>query len=321
MNRLHIIIGLFVLAFASCNEDKIFNEELYDKMIYIVSDDDQIYNLEYSLDDEKPVSYVSVAASGTSRIEHDVRVTLEKDTILLNKHNYSNFELAYEKYAKEMPPVSFNIPSMSIYLKQDSKDVYATLPIYVDYEKLISLSPDSTYFIPLVIKDISSYTINSAKKSALCKIQWFNKYAKTRTPVYYSIKGSHTKVKDDGNSTSSITGSKVYYPLAQNTVRTFIGNRPFIANADSIAKYSMAITVNEDNSLTLSPYKSESELLEIVQLSPEDNPTFIYRNIYDAEGKRFLLHYKYRVKAADNTWGDWNIMQEANKRIVEDEEK
>lgn len=321
MNRLHIILGLFVLSFAACDEDKIFNEEQYKKMIYFVSDDDQIYHLEYSLDDEKPVSYVSIAASGTSRIEHDVRVTLEKDTILLNKHNYSNFELAYEKYAKEMQPNSFSIPSMSLYLKQDSKDVYATLPIYVDYEKLISLSPDSSYFIPLSIKDISAYSVNSDKNNALNKVQWFNKYAKTRTPVYYSIKGSHTKVMDDGNSTSSITGSKVYYPLARNRVRTFIGNRPFIANADSIVKYSIDIAINDDNSLTLSPYKSERDLLEIVQLPPEENPTFIYKNIYDVEDKRFLLYYKYRVKAADNTWGDWNIMQEANKRIVEEEEE
>lgn len=321
MNKLilYIAIGLFVFSFASCDEDKIFKEELYEKKVYIVSNDDQIFNLEYSLDDENPASEVSVAVSGTNRIERDIRVTLERDTILLKKHNYSNYELAYEKYAKEMDFDAFSMPTMSLYLKENSADVYATLPVNVSYDVLASLSPDSSYFIPLAIKDISSYTINGAKNNVLCKIQKENKYAKTLNPVYYTIKGYQTRVKANGNSVSSISGSKIYHPLTQNTVRAFVGNKPFISQVDSIAKYAITITINGDNSLVLSKYNENSTTLEFQQLAPESSPTFIYKNIYDEENNRFLMHYKYRVKGSNGVWSDWYIVQEANKRNIDED--
>lgn len=51
------------------------------------------------------------------------------------------------------------MPQMNVLLRHDDIDPYATLPIVIKQEALSSLSPDSTYFIPLRIKDVSGFQI------------------------------------------------------------------------------------------------------------------------------------------------------------------
>lgn len=69
------VLGLLMIG---CDEDAMFREELYDKYIYIVSNEEQIHNLLFSLNKDKDMCTVSVACSGTQKIDNDVQVTLEK---------------------------------------------------------------------------------------------------------------------------------------------------------------------------------------------------------------------------------------------------
>lgn len=66
------------LLMIGCDEDAMFKEELYDKYVYIVSNEEQIHNLLFSLNKDKDVCTVSVAYSGTQKVDDDVQVTLEK---------------------------------------------------------------------------------------------------------------------------------------------------------------------------------------------------------------------------------------------------
>lgn len=316
----YILIGLFVFTYTSCDENGIFEKELYEKLVYIVSDENKIFDLVYSLDDESPASEVSVAVSGSRMIDEDVRVTLERDTLLLNKYNTSNFETE-DKYAKELGLTLFDIPSMSLVISKDGVNPYETLPVYVSQKTLEALSPDSIYFIPLAIKDISTYEINTEGKNVLCRIHKKNLYAETKNTTFYTLKGYQIKVKDGVSSTSSISGSKIYHPITHNKVRTFVGNKPFTANIDSITKYAMTITVDTENKVHLEKYNNNSTTLEIEQLDPETTPNFLYQNRYDKKQNRFFLYYKYRVKDGSGTWSDWFVIQEADKRLLDEETK
>ncbi len=314
----YILIGLFVFIYTSCDENEIFEKELYEKFVYIVSDENKTFDLVYSLDDESPVSEVSVAVSGTRKIDNDVRVTLERDTLLLNKYNTSNFETE-DKYAKELGLDLFNIPSMSLIISKNGVNPYGTLPIYIGQSALESLSPDSTYFVPLAIKDISTYAINPEGRNVLGRIHKKNIYAETKNTTFYTLKGYQIKVKDGTSSISSISGSKIYHPMTRNKVRTFVGNKPFTANIDSIGKYAMTITVDTENRILLGKYDNNSTTLEIEQLEPESTPNFLYQNVYDKKQNRFFLYYRYRVKDGSGKWGDWFIIQEADKRLLDEE--
>ena len=93
---LALVGGLLMIG---CDEDAMFKEELYDKYVYIVSNEEQIHNLLFSLNKDKDVCTVSVAYSGTQKVDDDVQVTLEKDKEILGKYNYSNFDIDEERYA------------------------------------------------------------------------------------------------------------------------------------------------------------------------------------------------------------------------------
>lgn len=125
------VLGLLMIG---CDEDAMFREELYDKYIYIVSNEEQIHNLLFSLNKDKDMGTVSVACSGTQKIDNDVQVTLEKDKDILGKYNYSNFDINEEKYAKELKNDSYEMPQMNVLLRHDDIDPYATLPIVTNPE-------------------------------------------------------------------------------------------------------------------------------------------------------------------------------------------
>ena len=138
---LALVGGLLMIG---CDEDAMFKEELYDKYVYIVSNEEQIHNLLFSLNKDKDVCTVSVAYSGTQKVDDDVQVTLEKDKEILGKYNYSNFDIDEERYAKELKNHCYEMPQMSVLLHHDDVDPYATLPIVMKQEALSALSPDST---------------------------------------------------------------------------------------------------------------------------------------------------------------------------------
>jgi hypothetical protein len=270
------------------------------------------------LDEEISTAYVSVACSGTQHLDKDVRVTLEKDADMLGQYNYSNYEWASEKYAKELSYKLFEMPSMSLYLKTDSKEAYATLPVKINKKDFELLSPDSTYFIPLRIKDISRYEINPQKRNALCRIYTKNRYAQTKNLTYYTMKGELIKKVDDDDPSndirSSISSSKIVHPLSQNSVRLFISNYNFVSEQESINKYAIVLTIDEENKVKITPYK-ENGLLVVKQLDPQDD---IHKNVYNPITKSFSLYYKYYLKKRP---GDAEPTEESEYIIVKETDK
>lgn len=309
------VLILFILS--ACNENSIFEEELFEKNVYLISNDENIFPLEFSLEDVSPQSTVSISCSGTLFVDENVRVTLTRDTVLLGKYNYSNFGSDESKYAKEIDKANFVMPSLSGIIEKGNSTSYITLPIYIKQSSLETLSPDSIYFIPLSIKDISTYNININKRNALYRVYVENKFAQMKKTTYYTMKGYQTK---ESGTVSGISGTKILHPLTRNSVRFFAGNNNFSDKSEDIEKYAIRAIVSSDNSLTLEPYISDGDLLQLEQLKPDvADKSFIYKNIYDDQEHRFLLYYKFRVKT-NGVWGEWLTIRESLRKI-ENEDK
>lgn len=319
MRILKYFIGaLIFFSFSACNEESIFEKELFEKNVYLISDDDNIFSLEFFLEDAMPQSTISLSCSGSLFVDRDVRITLERDTVLLKKYNFSNFGSEENKYAKEVNKTDFVMPSLSSLLEPSNTMGYVALPVYVKLDALETLSPDSIYFMPLNIKDISYYEINETKRNALYRVFVENKYAKTKETTYYTMKGYQTK--ENGN-TSGISGTKILHPLTRNSIRFFAGNNNFSNKFEDIEKFAIRAIVNADNSVVLSPYITDGDVLQLEQVTPNvGDPTFVHNNVFDKQTNRFLLYYKFRVKT-NGVWGEWMTIQESLRRIVDEEQK
>lgn len=307
-------IGLLLLTLAGitgCNEDEQFEGELYKKIIYLLSDDNMAFQSAHELGKES-TGYVSVYCGGTEHIKQDVTIELEPDDQILAQYNKINFDIEESKYAKELDPSKYNIPTYQTVLKADSEDNYALIPITVNPD---GLSPDSIYMIPLRIKSISNYEINPDKQQVLYQVVLKNEYATMESTTYYQTSGTEIRHTTIGDKASGTNVTRVVAPISKNQVRVLAGTHtysPTNVTKEEIDKYAMILTINDDYSITITPYGSLQ--MEMIG-GAEDN----YWTI-DKKGRYvFNLHYKYfdNITVTDtnnnnNTWTEdcWITMEE-----------
>lgn len=307
-------IGLLLLTLAGitgCNEDEQFEGELYKKIIYLLSDDNMAFQSAHELGIES-TGYVSVCCGGTEHIKQDVTIELEPDDQILAQYNKINFDIEESKYAKELDPSKYNIPTYQTVLKADSEDNYALVPIIVNPD---GLSPDSIYMIPLRIKSISNYEINPDKQQVLYQVVLKNEYATMESTTYYQTSGTEIRHTTIGDKASGTNVTRVVAPISKNQVRVLAGTHtysPTNVTKEEIDKYAMILTINDDYSITITPYGSLQ--MEMIG-GAEDN----YWTI-DKKGRYvFNLHYKYfdNITVTDtnnnnNTWTEdcWITMEE-----------
>lgn len=304
-------IALAFLAFAGitgCNENEQFEGELYKKVIYLLSDGNLAFQSTHELGKES-VGYVSVCCGGTEHIKQDVTIVLEPDNEILAQYNKIKFDIEESKFAKELDPGKYNIPTFQTVLKANSEDNYALLPITVNPD---GLSPDSIYMIPLRIKSISNYEINPDKQQVLYQVVLKNQYATMESTTYYQTAGTEIRHTTIGDKASGSNVTRIVAPISKNQVRIFAGTHtynPASVTKEEIDKYAMILTLNDDNSITITPCGSID--MEMIG-GTEDNYWII-----DRRGRYvFNLHYKYMdnitVTDDNNSWTEdcWITMEE-----------
>ena len=286
-NKLYILAALVLpLLMTSCDENEQFRGELYKKVIYLLSTDDYTFESEHDLGEES-TGYVTVYCGGTQHIDHDVTVTLEPDLDAVGDYNYMYFDLDSSRYAHTLDASRFTIDSYQTVLRADSEDNYALLPIKIRPD---GLSPDSTYFIPLRIRSVSDFEINSDKQKVLYQIVLRNRYATMATTTYYQVTGVEDRHLAAGDVAGGISVTRIFAPLSKNQVRCFAGTHtynPANVTKDEINKYAMTLTINSDNSITITPYGD----LEVEMLGgAQDN----YFAVDSRDRYVFNLHYRFR---------------------------
>lgn len=287
MKKIYIFAALMLpLLLTSCDENEQFRGELYKKVIYLLSTDDYTFESEHDLGEES-TGYVTVYCGGTQHIDHDVTVTLEPDLDAVGDYNYMYFDLDSSRYAHTLDASRFTIDSYQTVLRADSEDNYALLPIKIRPD---GLSPDSTYFIPLRIRSVSDFEINSDKQKVLYQIVLRNRYATMATTTYYQVTGVEDRHLAAGDVAGGISVTRIFAPLSKNQVRCFAGTHtynPANVTKDEINKYAMTLTINSDNSITITPYGD----LEVEMLGgAQDN----YFAVDSRDRYVFNLHYRFR---------------------------
>ncbi len=303
---LYLLVALLSMAMASCNEDEQFEGELYKKVIYLLSEDDYSFSNTHALG-ETSTGYVTVYCGGTEHLSEDVTVEFEADPDGLAAYNKLYYDIDESKFAKQLDPSKYSIKSFSATIKADQEDNYALLPIEVTPD---GLSPDSIYMVPLRVKNISAYELNTEKASVLYRVVLKNLYATMEETTYYQMTGTETSHMSNGVVSSGISLTRVVAPLSKNQVRMFVGTNTYVPSKvtkEQLAKYAMVVTINDNNTLTITPYGD----IEVEQLGG-DADNFIEKN---AKGQYVMhLHYRYKdtVTANDKTEKTWVEMVEKN---------
>lgn len=307
-----ILACLVVSCFVACNDTDIFNKELYKKVVYVLSYENQAYPVVHSLNEPESIGYLTVYAGGSTSIDQDVVVTFEHDDELLLKYNLSNYDLDTSKYAVELDASRYSLESYTTTLKKGAQDAYSLLPIKIRPE---GLSPDSIYLIPLKIKNVSNYELNPERSNVLYRVVLENDYAEQKNATYYFMKGER---KTEGQEMSvKIAGNKKVKPLTKNRIRVFaaLENGNNKDELDLINKYSMILQVNSDQSVSIFPYKED--LIQVEQLGGSADNKYLFEYGF----KRFYIHYKYRTLNSPATateeakWNKWIEVSENMKRL------
>ena len=66
-----------LMGLTACNENSIFEGELYKKVVYVLSETDLTFPVTHSLNTPVSGGYITNYAGGTRAIDQDVTVTLE----------------------------------------------------------------------------------------------------------------------------------------------------------------------------------------------------------------------------------------------------
>lgn len=280
---------------AACsNGDEYFKDERYKKMIYAISDNEQVFNAEFELTEQQEIIGVQpFAVSGTNPIEQDVHLTVEDDPDLLTEYNYSHYMDETDKYAHELKKdQDYSLPTTAVEIKAGVDPGYEVgkLQVKMKTSVLEGLSLDSIYFLTLRIKEANPYEINEEKRNVLFRVYKKNAYASQKNVTYYTSSG----YMDDSPMASD---SKIIMPLTYNKVRAYIAGKVYNANdtKETISKNAMVITVDADNNVKMSVYDPKSTL-KVETLTPSDDPnsgSYGYRNFYDPEEKKFFLYYRF----------------------------
>lgn len=300
-----LLIALFLLVGCNGDKKKFFEEERYEKMLYIVSDNDNIHNLVYDLDgSDHNIRNISIACSGTNPTTEVATLTLKEDIALFDKYNYVNFVEDESRFAIKMSQEDYTIESNTVTYPIGAQNTL--VPVKIEMEVLEKLNPDKTYLIPMAIESSSPYITVKKKESGLMRIQRKNKYGNTAVPINYNVTGY------EGSGYFVIT--KTLAPLTKNRVRMFIGTKKLPAEVEKqpefILNSSVVIEIADDNTLTVKPYDStimQVETLDHEVVHPGDQAYSLYSNRLDTKMTTFYVYYKYSLDGGSS----WEEIREA----------
>ena len=291
---------------SACNENDQFKGELYEKVIYVLSNNDYMFSSVHPLG-ETSTGYVTVYCGGTEHIDKDVKVELEPYEEALDQYNYINYDIDESRYARLLDASHYTIEDYSTVLSAKSPDNYSLIPIKVNPD---GLSPDSTYIVPLRIKSVSDYRVNPDKEKVLYRVVLANEFATMEQTTYYQMTGVESLGLSSGESSSGVSVTRVVAPLAKNKVRMFAGTHSYVPNSvtkEEIAKYAMTVTFNDDHTISIEPYGD-------IEVEMVDDPESNYWE-YNAKGWLMVyMSYRYMdtVTFNGNTETCWVTMTETN---------
>jgi hypothetical protein len=278
-----VVIAGLLFGISACNEDAIFERELYKKVLALISTDGyNIFEETHELTGEETTGYVAVSCGGTNPTETDIQVTLKEDLEPFNSYNHSNFDADENLYARLLPDEKYDIDDYTIHIPAGERNGRMKIRIRAD-----GLSPDSTYFIPLKVTELSAYEFNPEKDDILYRVLIKNRYAAQLPSGYtnYIMRGNKDGVE--------VPGIKPMHPLGKSTVRIMAGTETFLSNMETINKNAIVLEVTGEQKVLISPYRDM--VVEQVDGDPDFPNVFQIEDDGYRKYNTFLLCYNYRI--------------------------
>ncbi|TJZ61144.1 DUF4361 domain-containing protein [Sphingobacterium olei] len=288
MKRSYIAIFALIAVLSSCKDNELFEKEMYKNVVALISSDyhNTFQEVVHLTGEEEIIGYIAASTGGTHAPEKNLVIGLEEDPEPLAKYNWSLYDADERLYAKLLPEDKYEIVDYKIQIDAGERTGRAMIKLRPD-----GLSPDSTYFIGLRATDISGgVEINEKKNTMLFQVLIKNDYASQAENSLYTMTGLLNEMATAAN--------KQLFPLTYNSVRMIAGNETFQSTEASIARTSIILEVDEDNKISIKPYKD----IQVTQLNNDP----LYPNIFRVEeafGRKtnvFLLKYEYTIGGVTN---------------------
>ena len=199
-----ILLLAALLLFTACEAIDPLATEQYQKEIYIIGSYKDVLesDLPYGENEE---SYVSIAVSGSQRIDHDVTVKLRHNDEIIEWYNDKYMLDAPVKYQR-LNPELINIPSWTTTIK--SGEIYAHLPFTVNST---GLHCDSLYAISFEIESVSEYMKSEEDTSLILTLKLTNNYSGT-----YQQEATRSSLSEDENGEWKEVGLPVPVSIQRN---------------------------------------------------------------------------------------------------------
>ncbi|MFA7155287.1 MAG: DUF4361 domain-containing protein [Proteiniphilum sp.] len=277
------LLGVLALigTMVSCNDDAIFEKEMYKNEVALISSDyHNTFQEVVHLTGEEIIGYIAASVGGTHAPEKDMVIGLEEDPAPLALYNYSLYDADESLYARQLQPDKYEIADPRIQINAGERTGKSMIKLNPD-----GLSPDSTYFISLRATDISGVELNPKKSTILYQIVLENNYASQAKSSLYTMTGMM-----DGMVTAA---NKQLFPLTHNSVRMIAGNETFVSTVEALEMNSVILEVAEDSTVTIKPYGS----IQVTQLDgdPKYPNMFLVEEAYGQKTNVFLLSYEYTI--------------------------
>jgi hypothetical protein len=291
----------------SCDEGKIFEEELYKKNFALISGDDNIFTVVHDLDSTEFTGYVAASVGGTNPTETDINVLLKQDRDLFDNYNKVRYDVDYAKFANHLSPDKYDIANYGFTIPAGGRSGRTKIVVRPE-----GLSPDSLYFISLKVDNFSAYEVNPQKSDILYSVAIENKYSLYPYSTLYTQRAIRTEV--------NFIGSKAMHPISKNKVRIMVGMEQFEKDTTKINKYGIVLEIDDDDSINISAFRNpENSPEKVIVTQVDGDPDF--PNIFKIENdgfrnwKTFLLRYDYKIGS------DTYEMQEELRLELKDDEK
>ncbi|HBG58859.1 MAG TPA: hypothetical protein DDX07_12700 [Porphyromonadaceae bacterium] len=185
-----LLFSIWIAAtafFTACEAIDPLSSEQYRKEIYIIGSYKDVLqsDLPYGENEE---TFVSIAVSGSQRIDRDVTVTLRHNDEIIRRYNDKYMLDAPVKY-QQLDPARIRIPSWSATIK--AGEIYAHLPFTVNSS---GLHCDSLYAISFEIESVSEYMKSENDTSLILTLKLTNDYSGS-----YQLEASKSSLTENDN--------------------------------------------------------------------------------------------------------------------------
>ena len=174
MKQRYIMMFAFATVCASCNDDAVFEKEMYKNEVALISSDyhNTFQEVIHLTGEDEIIGYIAASTGGTHAPKKDLIIGLEEDPEPLAAYNWALYDADERLYAKLLPEDKYEIMDDKIQIKAGERTGRTMIKL-----RPAGLSPDSSYFIGLKATDISGVELNPNKNTMLYQVLLKNDHA------------------------------------------------------------------------------------------------------------------------------------------------